>query len=737
MTPKLKINSFHYDNVIKKVSDSFDAQPLFVFRFNLSRENEYITGGGGVSGKTLRIATESGNTETLSLEDIEDIEYIQYVGCAAIEYSLEGKRFELCRSDMKNAVSLQNTVKRLKAIQSGRNIGRFSTDEDETACPNCGTPYRSGSRVCPNCANRKKLFVKALPIAKPFMGKIILSLVMFFMVTGLSIFAPFVTRELIDGYLEVKDGTPGTTTGFFLVIAAMVAVTLLSTVISAVRQILLVRVGNKMTVSLREKVYRKVQEMSLSGISKRTAGEIITRITHDTDVVRDFLMSVLPDILRIGLTFMGGCIAMFILNWKLTLLILLPIPLVVMIFYFIRNFMQSIYTRQWHAESSVNTLLHDVFSGIRVVKVFGTEKYESMRFDKAAKKVADISKKNERTWNTIMPFAFFLLGIGEYAVLLFVGVRIINGQMTLGDLTLFMSYVSLLYGPIRQAAFLPRQFARGMTSLAKIFDLLDEEPEITDDSEAVNKEFVGNISLNKVNFGYNNYEDILKNISIDINKGEMVGLVGRSGVGKSTLINLVMRLYDVTDGSITIDGVDIRKYEQHCLRSQVGVVLQETYLFRGTIYSNIAYALPGCTPEDVIRASKLASAHQFIMKLPDGYNTIVGERGQTLSGGEKQRIAIARAILRNPKILILDEATASLDTKTEKQIQDALNKLIAGRTTIAIAHRLSTLRNATKLVVLEKGEIEEVGTHDQLIANGKRYFKLVMAQRQMSKMKKN
>jgi ATP-binding cassette subfamily B protein len=737
MTPKLKTTISIYDKAIEQLHNSFDTEPLFVFRFNLTRENEYVTGAGGVAGKTVHILTENGKVSSISLDVMEEIEYIQYIGCAAIEYTSDGKRFELCRSDMKNAVALQNTVKRLKAVKSGRVTTKLSTEEDQTACSHCGTPYRAGSRVCPNCANRKKLFAKALPFAKPYMGAIIFTMVLFFAVTALNIYAPRITRDLIDKYLFVQEGTPGTTTGFFLTIAAMAGITLAVTLLAAIRQIILVKVGNKMTVDLREAVYRKVQEMTLSGISKRTAGEIITRITRDTEVVRDFLMSVLPDILRIGLTFIGVSVIMFILNWKLTLLVLLPIPVVIMIFYFCRNFMHAIYTRQWHAESSLNSLLHDVFSGIRVVKVFGTEKHESGRFSKAARKVADISQKNERTWNTIMPFAFFLLGIGEYAVLLFVGFKVIEGTMTAGQLILFMNYVALIYGPIRQAAFLPRQFARSMTSLAKIFDLLDEQPEITDDTEAVSRTMEGNIKLDRVFFGYNNYEDILKNITLDINKGEMVGLVGRSGVGKSTLINLLMRLYDVTDGSISIDGVDIRKYEQHCLRSQVGVVLQETYLFRGTIYSNIAYALPGCTPEDVIRASKLASAHQFIMRLPDGYNTIVGERGQTLSGGEKQRIAIARAILRNPKILILDEATASLDTKTEKQIQDAINKLISGRTTIAIAHRLSTLRNATKLVVLEKGEIEEVGTHDQLIANGKRYYKLVMAQRQMSKMRKN
>ena len=275
-----------------------------------------------------------------------------------------------------------------------------------------------------------------------------------------------------------------------------------------------------------------------------------------------------------------------------------------------------------------------------------------------------------------------------------------------------------------------------MTSLAKVFELLDDKPEITDGTVMLPEDAKGNISFRDVSFGYNNYEDVLKHINIDINHGEMVGLVGRSGVGKSTLINLVMRLYDVTDGSITIDGIDIRDYDQHSLRSQIGVVLQENFLFKGTIYSNIAYAKPGCTHEEVIRAARMANAHSFIMRQPDGYNTIVGERGMTLSGGERQRIAIARAVLRDPKILILDEATASLDTETEKQIQDAINALIDGRTTIAIAHRLSTLRNATKLVVLEKGGVEEVGTHDQLMRSKGRYYKLVMAQRQMSKMKK-
>jgi ATP-binding cassette subfamily B protein len=281
----------------------------------------------------------------------------------------------------------------------------------------------------------------------------------------------------------------------------------------------------------------------------------------------------------------------------------------------------------------------------------------------------------------------------------------------------------------------PRRLVRVMTSIIKIFDIIDEKVDVADKENAIDLKIEGHISIEDISFGYDESKDVLRHVSLEIKPGEFIGIVGKSGVGKSTLINLVMRLYDVDDGCIKIDGHDIRDISQESLRSQIGVVLQETFLFSGTIYENIVYAKPDATREEVITAAKLAGAHQFIMKLPDAYNTKVGERGYTLSGGERQRVAIARALLHDPKILILDEATSALDTETEKQIQDALQRLAKNRTTLAIAHRLSTLRNATRLVVLDKGTVAEVGTHDELMKNKNGiYYGLVMAQRQMSRM---
>ena len=668
--------------------------------------------------------------DSFSAENVKEAAVIAGVGCGLLFVTMTDDTDKvLCRFSMSGLKEAGEFCKVINYYVQTK-IALIPDEKEVHYCETCGRPLMEGMNVCLFCFNKRGLLKRALGLTKPHAKKMLSSQLWMMVSSVLFLLTPLFSRYLLDNYFEPHRGP------FFDVMILGLGM-LVARAMGEVIFILSARVYNRATIGfandLRTMTYDKLQKLSMTSLAKRTPGDLIRRIMEDTTTIRDFMADAGRWAVEQSIMFVVVMTILLFTNPGLTLLVFLPVPIVMVALSQFWKFIRNRYERQWRKNSQCQSILHDIIRGIRTVKAFGNEEIEIAKFSRVTRELAQVQSNNEVLWSLLFPSITFFTGIGEFLVLYFGGKGILDGTMSIGMLNQFVMYIAFIYAPLRWLVSFPRWLADAMTSMVKVFEILDEEPDIAEKGNANNVPISGNVAFDGVTFGYKSYEPVLKDVSLTINPGEMVGVVGRSGTGKSTLINMLMRLYDPNTGKISINGADLRDMSPRHLHENIGVVFQDSFLFAGTIYDNVAYGKPGATPEEVIAACKAANAHDFIMQTADGYHTLLGEGGHTISGGERQRLSIARAIIKNPDVLILDEATSSLDVETESAIQESLNNLTKGRTTVAIAHRLSTLRSADRLIVLDKGKVAEAGTHVELLKKKGIYYKLVMAQRQTSK----
>ncbi len=600
-------------------------------------------------------------------------------------------------------------------LRSGRPI----TDDDwgrgaeDRVCPKCGTPYQKGRKTCPKCQSKKRLFLRVLGYMPRYWKELSLVMGLILVNSAIGLLRPYLNGStLYDQVLAEGGKYYGKIVPFVLMMIALEITTL---IVNIIQGRVGARVSGKIVYDVKSEVFDALQRLSMSFFNSKHTGSLMNRVNSDALDIQYFLNDGLPQFIINAITIIGVGSAVFFSNPLLALLIMLPVPLIVYIIKKVIPKFNRFKWIGWHKSSKLNSVINDALQGVRVVKAFGKEQNEINRFEDATQELYDVRVREGLMSARIFPLLNYIMTIGGLFVWGLGGHQVLEGRMTFGTLMTFVGYVGMLYAPINFMIRTYDWWANCMNSAQRIFEIVDRQTDVPEAKDPVDIGRIrGEIELRDVTFAYEPNKPVLKGVSFHVEPGEMIGLVGHSGAGKSTITNIITRLYDVNEGELLIDGVNVKKIRQKDLHGQIGMVLQETFLFNGTIAENISYARPDASMEEIVRAAKLANAHDFIMKLPDGYETEIGKRKTNLSGGERQRISIARTVLLDPAILILDEATASLDTETEQQIQQALETLTKGRTTIAIAHRLSTLKNADRLVVVERGEIAEIGTHEEL-----------------------